>query len=74
MLHGRAETAARPVAEHGQAVRPRRRARADDPRAPVPATLVDPYRDHLRARRAGDPAVPVPQLLAEIREQGYPAA
>jgi transposase len=34
------------------------------------ATLVDPYRDHLRARRAADPAVPVWQLLAEIREQG----
>ena len=33
--------------------------------------MVDPYRDHLRARRAEDPAVPVWQLLAEIREQGY---
>jgi transposase len=29
-------TAARPVTEHGQAVRPRRRTRADDPRAPIP--------------------------------------
>ena len=29
-------TPARPVTEHGQALRPRRRARADDPRAPVP--------------------------------------
>ena len=38
------------------------------------ATLVDPYRDHLRARRAADPAVPVRQLLAEIREQGYPGS
>ena len=38
------------------------------------ATLVDPYRDHLRARRAEDPAVPVRQLLAEIREQGYPGS
>ena len=38
------------------------------------ATLVDPYRDHLRARRADDPAVPVWQLLAEIREQGYPGS
>ena len=38
------------------------------------ATLVDPYRDHLRARRAADPAVPVWQLLAEIREQGYPGS
>lgn len=34
-------------------------------------TLVDPYRDHLRARREADPAVPVTQLLAEIRESGY---
>ena len=36
--------------------------------------MVDPYRDHLRARRAADPAVPVWQLLAEIREQGYPGS
>ncbi len=34
-------------------------------------TLVNPYRDHLRARRAADPAVPVTRLLAEIRELGY---
>lgn len=34
-------------------------------------TLVDPYREHLRARRAADPAVPVQQLFREIREQGY---
>lgn len=34
-------------------------------------TLVDPYRDHLRARRATDPAVPVLQLFREITEQGY---
>ncbi|MBP2334723.1 transposase [Saccharothrix coeruleofusca] len=34
-------------------------------------TLVDPYREHLRARRAADPAVPVTGLLAEIRELGY---
>ena len=38
------------------------------------ATLVDPYRDHLRARRADDPAVPVAQLLREIRELGYPGS
>jgi hypothetical protein len=38
------------------------------------ATLVDPYRDHLRARRGADPAVPVWQLLAEIRELGYPGS
>ena len=35
------------------------------------ATMVDPYRDHLRKRRTEDPAVPVQQLLREIRELGY---
>ncbi|MGW7587457.1 ISL3 family transposase [Kitasatospora sp. NPDC054768] len=34
-------------------------------------TLVDPYRDHLRARRAEDPAIPVLQLFREIKESGY---
>jgi hypothetical protein len=34
-------------------------------------TLVDPNRDHLRARRAADPTVPLTRLLAEIRELGY---
>jgi transposase len=34
-------------------------------------TLVDPYRDHLRARRAAEPGVPVTHLLNEIRELGY---
>jgi len=57
----------------------RRYARAAEPdrmiRAPrYRATLVDPYRDHLRARRAEDPAVPVPCLLAEIRDLGYPGS
>ncbi|WP_207947313.1 ISL3 family transposase [Actinomadura sp. 7K507] len=37
-------------------------------------TLVDPYREHLRARRAADPAVPVTHLLQEIRELGYPGS
>jgi hypothetical protein len=54
----------------------KRYARAAEPdrliRAPqYRPTLVDPYRDHLRARRAEDPAVPVLRLLAEIREWGY---
>jgi transposase len=57
----------------------KRYARAAEParmiRAPrYRATLVDPYRDHLRARRAEDPAVPVHRLLAEIREMGYPGS
>ena len=57
----------------------KRYARAAEPgrmiRAPrYRATLVDPYRDHLRARRTEDPAVPVHRLLAEIRELGYPGS
>ncbi|MGY4103955.1 ISL3 family transposase [Nocardia sp. R16R-3T] len=35
------------------------------------ACLVDPYREHLRARRAAEPGVPVLRLLAEITELGY---
>ncbi len=35
------------------------------------ACLVDPYRDHLRARRAAEPGVPVLRLLAEITALGY---
>lgn len=43
-----------------------------DRRAPrYKPTLVDPYRDHLRARRAADPAVPVLRLFREIKELGY---
>ena len=33
--------------------------------------MVDPYRDHLRARREQDPAVGATALLAEIRALGY---
>lgn len=33
--------------------------------------LVDPYRDHLRARRAAEPGVPVRQLYFEIKALGY---
>ncbi|MFD8708498.1 ISL3 family transposase [Kitasatospora sp. NPDC059648] len=43
-----------------------------DRRAPrYKPTLVDPYRDHLRARRAEEPAVPFLQLFKEIKELGY---
>lgn len=43
-----------------------------DRRAPrYKPTLVDPYREHLRARRAVDPAVPVLQLFREIKNLGY---
>lgn len=55
------------VKRYAHADKPERLARAPQYRA----TLVDPYRDHLRRRRADDPAVPVLQLLREIRELGY---
>jgi hypothetical protein len=58
------------VKHYARAAEPGRMVRAPRYRA----TLVDPYRDHLRARRAQDPAVPVWRLLAEIREQGYPGS
>jgi hypothetical protein len=58
------------VKRYARAAEPERMIRAPRYRA----TMVDPYRDHLRARRAADPAVPVHQLLAEIREQGYPGS
>jgi transposase len=35
------------------------------------ACIVDPYRDHLRARREQDPAMGATALLAEIRALGY---
>jgi len=35
------------------------------------ATLVDPFRDHLRRRRSEQPGVAVTRLLAEIRDLGY---
>lgn len=33
--------------------------------------LVDPYRDHLRARRTDEPGVPVTHLFTEIKALGY---
>jgi transposase len=73
---GLAECSRRPglslntVKRYARAAEPERMIRAPRYRA----TMVDPYRDHLRARRAADPAVPVWQLLAEIRQQGYPGS
>jgi transposase len=49
------------VKRYARTAEPQRMVRAPKYRA----TLVDPYRDHLRARRAEDPAVPVQRLLAE---------
>jgi hypothetical protein len=56
-----------PDDEHGQALRPGRRAAA---RPEVPADPRGPYRDYLRKRRAEEPGVPVQHLLREIRERG----
>jgi transposase len=47
------------VKRYARAAEPERLVRAPRYRA----TLVDPYRDHLRARRAEDPAVPVHRLV-----------
>jgi transposase len=54
----------------------KRYARADRPErmlcAPkYRASLVDPYREHLRKRRAEDPAVPVQHLFEEIKALGF---
>ncbi|WP_406404953.1 ISL3 family transposase [Streptomyces sp. NBC_00879] len=54
----------------------KRYARADRPermlRVPkYRASLVDPYREHLRKRRAEDPAVPVLHLFEEIKALGF---
>ncbi|MFC4606277.1 transposase, partial [Streptomyces maoxianensis] len=35
------------------------------------ASLVDPYREHLRKRRAEDPAVPILHLFEEIKALGF---
>jgi hypothetical protein len=48
------------VKRYARAAEPERMIRAPKYRP----TLVDPYRDHLRARRAADPAVPAQTLLA----------
>ena len=55
------------VKRYARAAEPERLVRAPQYRP----TLVDPYRDHLRARRAEDPAVPALRLLTEIRKLGY---
>lgn len=54
----------------------KRYARASEPdrlRRPPPyrASLVDPYRDHLRQRRAAEPGVSVARLFTEITALGY---
>lgn len=54
----------------------KRYTRADQPermlRVPqYRASLVDPYREHLRERRAEDPAVPILHLFEEIKALGF---
>lgn len=54
----------------------KRYARADRPermlRVPkYRASLVDPYREHLRKRQADDPAVPAQHLFEEIKTLGF---
>lgn len=54
----------------------KRYARADRPermlRVPkYRASLVDPYREHLRTRRTADPAIPVAHLFEEIKALGF---
>lgn len=58
------------VKRYARAAKPERLHRVPQYRS----TLVDPYREHLRRRRSEDPGVPVTQLLAEIRELGYPGS
>jgi hypothetical protein len=57
--------------EHRQTLRPRRPARENAPRPKYRASLVDPYREHLRKRRAEDPAVPVGHLFEDIKALGF---
>lgn len=55
------------VKHYARADRPERMLRVPKYRA----SLVDPYREHLRRRRAEDPAVPVQQLFEEIKAFGF---
>ncbi|MDQ1013207.1 transposase [Streptomyces sp. V4I23] len=63
----RLQLALNTVKRYARADRPERMLRVPKYRA----SLVDPYREHLRKRRAGDPAVPVKHLFEEIKALGY---
>jgi transposase len=63
----RLDLARNTVRRYARAGRPERLRRTPQYRA----TLIDPYRDHLRSRRAEDPSVTVRQLMREITELGY---
>lgn len=66
----RLQLALNTVKRYARAERPERMRRVPKYRA----SLVDPYREHLRKRRANDPAVPVQHLFEEIRPLASRAA
>ncbi|WP_406157103.1 MULTISPECIES: ISL3 family transposase [unclassified Streptomyces] len=63
----RLQLALNTVKRYARADRPERMLRVPKYRA----SLVDPYREHLRKRRADDPAVPVQHLFEEIKALGF---
>jgi hypothetical protein len=63
----RLQLALNTVKRYARADRPERMLRVPKYRA----SLVDPYREHLRKRRTEDPAVPVNHLFEEIRALGF---
>ncbi|MFD9223532.1 ISL3 family transposase [Streptomyces sp. NPDC060064] len=63
----RLQLALNTVKRYARADRPERMLRVPKYRA----SLVDPYREHLRTRRAEDPAVPVQHLFEEIKSLGF---
>ncbi|MFB9876990.1 ISL3 family transposase [Planobispora siamensis] len=63
----RLQLALNTVKRYARADRPERMLRVPKYRA----SLVDPYREHLRKRRAENPAVPVKHLFEEIKDLGF---
>nr|WP_172388094.1 ISL3 family transposase [Streptomyces sp. MNP-20] len=63
----RLQLALNTVKRYARADRPERMLRVPKYRA----SLVDPYREHLRKRRAEDPSVPVLHLFEEIKALGF---
>ena len=63
----RLQLALNTVKRYARADRPERMLRVPKYRA----SLVDPYREHLRKRRAEDPGVPVQHLFEEIKALGF---
>jgi transposase len=63
----RLQLALNTVKRYARADRPERMLRVPKYRA----SLVDPYREHLRKRRTEDPAIPVSHLFAEIKALGF---